>query len=471
VNSESTEHVVSDQNNPHLAPLRKRIDEIDKQLVELLNERARVVVEVGKAKQAGAGPIYAPDRERIVLEQVRRYNHGPLPDACLEAIWRELMSGSFALERPLRIGYLGPPGTFSHLAARKKFGGSVEYDALDDIHAVFDEVVRGHIDLGLVPIENSAIGGIGETLDSFLNTEAKIAAEVLINIHHNLLAKCPPEQITHIYSKPEALAQCRQWLSVQLKQAEKVPVASTSKAAEMAAEQEGAAAIGSTLAGEIYGLKTVFANIEDNPQNSTRFFAIGRQASKPTGDDKTSLMFTTEHRSGSLTSVLDVLRDYEINMTHIDKRPSKRVNWEYIFFVDIIGHIAEPNVTTHGRATTTDADARESIRWRRVRRRKILRGTSGWSGSGTVRRVSKGRAGVRRTAPVGRRWSPRPRAGSREAPPDPSPAPRGLPGPAPGAPGRRRGAPRSGPGPAGAARRRPAGSRDPAPWCQLLGGR
>lgn len=344
VMSEQQDTIISDQSNPHLAPLRKRIDELDQQIVNLLNERARVVVEIGKAKQRGAGPIYAPDRERIVLEQVRGYNQGPLPDACLEAIWRELMSGSFALERPLRIGYLGPEGSFSHLAARRKFGASVEYDALDDIHAVFDEVSRGHIDLGLVPIENSAIGGIGETLDSFLNSSAKVCAEILINIHHNLLAKCPPDQIKRIYSKPEALSQCRQWLSVQLREAEKIAVASTSRAAELAAQEEGSAAIGSTLAGEIYGLKAVFANIEDNPQNTTRFFIIGKQASKATGDDKTSIMFTTEHKSGALTSVLDVFRDYGINMTHIDKRPSKRVNWEYIFFVDVIGHVSEKNL-------------------------------------------------------------------------------------------------------------------------------
>ena len=327
-----------------LAPLREKIDQLDKQIVDLLNERAKVVIDIGHAKRQGAGPVYAPDREQRVLEQIRAHNQGPLPDPCLEAIWRELMSGSFALERPLRIGYLGPAGSFSHLAARRKFGASVEYDNLDNIHAVFDEIGRGHIDLGLVPIENSAIGGIGETLDAFLNSQIQVCAEVLINIHHNLLSNTEPDKITKIYSKPEALAQCHQWLSVQLRQAEALPAASTSKAAELAAKEPGAAAIGSTLAGEIYGLKTLFANIEDNPHNTTRFFVIGKQASKSTGDDKTSLMFTTEHKAGSLTSVLDVFRDYNLNMTHIDKRPSKRVNWEYYFFVDIVGHASEDNV-------------------------------------------------------------------------------------------------------------------------------
>ena len=333
-------------NNPdeQLAPLRNRIDELDQQIIQLLNERAKVVVEVGRVKKTGDNPIYVPERERQVLDQVRSRNMGPLPDACLEAIWRELMSGSFALERPLRVGYLGPPGSFSHLAARRKFGASIEYDDLDNIAAVFEAIHREHIDLGLVPIENSAIGGIGETLDGFLDSDAKVCAEVLINIHHNLLANDPPEKVRKIYSKPQALAQCRKWLAVQMLHADKVPAASTSRAAEQASQEPYAAAIGSTLAGEVYGLKVQFQNIEDNPRNTTRFFVIGKHAPKPSGDDKTSIMFTTEHKAGALTEVLDIFRDYGLNLTHIDKRPSQRANWEYIFFVDLIGHASDPNV-------------------------------------------------------------------------------------------------------------------------------
>lgn len=327
-----------------LAPLRKRIDELDRQIIDLLNQRANVVIEIGKIKRDGASPVYAPDREQQVLEQVRSYNKGPLPDSCVTAVWRELMSGSFALERPLRVGYLGPPGSFSHLAAKRKFGSSVEYDNLDDIPAVFEEIVRGHIDLGLVPIENSYIGGIGETLDSFLSSSVQVCAEVKINIHHNLLAKIEPEQIRKIYSKPEVFAQCRKWLSVQLRQAERVAVASSSKAAEIAAHEQGAAAIGSGLAAEIYQLRTVFPNIEDNPNNETRFFVIAAQTAKPTGDDKTAMMFTTAHKAGALAEVLDVFRDYGLNLTHIDKRPSHRVNWEYYFFIDCLGHQSDPQV-------------------------------------------------------------------------------------------------------------------------------
>jgi len=334
-----------DDTAARLEPLRKQIDALDQRLVELLNERSQVVVEVGKVKQAGEGvPIYAPDREQRVLAQVRRYNRGPLPDACLEAIWRELMSGSFALERPLRIGYLGPKASFSHLAARRQFGASVEYDTLTSIPAVFEETERGHIDLGMVPIENSTEGAVGDTLDSFLDTSVRVCAEVLLGIHHNLLANTPIEQVTKVYSHPQGLAQCRQWLQSQLPGAERLPVASTSKAAELAAAEPGAAAIASTLAAEMYGLAVQFANIEDHPNNTTRFFVIGRQAAKPTGDDKTAIMFTTEHKPGALTDVLDVLRDYGLNMTHIDKRPSKRENWRYVFFVEVHGSADEQQV-------------------------------------------------------------------------------------------------------------------------------
>lgn len=329
----------------NLAPLRKRIDQLDREIVDLLNERAKIVVEIGKVKRDGKTPVYAPERERKVLDQVRSYNKGPLPDACLIAMWRELMSGSFALERSLRVGYLGPPGSFSHVAARRKFGSAgVEYNNLEDIQAIFDEIGRGHVDLGLVPVENSEIGGIGETLDSFLDTTAQVYGEVLINVHHNVLANCSVEEIKRVYSKPEVFSQCRRWLGVQLRQAERIPVASSSKAAEMASKESGAAAIGSTLAAEIYNLKIQFANIEDNPANTTRFFIISPNSAKATGDDKTALMFTTAHKAGALAEVLEVFRDANLNLTNIANRPSKRANWEYAFFIECPGHHTEPHV-------------------------------------------------------------------------------------------------------------------------------
>jgi chorismate mutase / prephenate dehydratase len=325
-----------------LEKFRTQIDSLDEQIVEMLNARARVVVEVGKLKQQSGTPIYAPDREKFVLEKLRKLNKGPLPDRCLEAVYRELMSGSFALEKPLRIGYLGPPGTFSHAASVRKFGSSVEYVPLTDIASVFSEVARGHVDHGLVPVENSIGGGVVDTLDAFLQSSAKICAEVLITIHHNLLAKEPWEQVRKIYSKPEVFSQCRNWLTAVAKDRDVQPAASTSRAAELAAEEPGAAAIGAAVAGEIYGLRTLYENIEDNPDNVTRFFVIGREGARRSGEDKTAIMFTTAHKPGALAEVLDVFRDKGINLTDIEKRPSKKVNWEYYFFIDAQGHADDP---------------------------------------------------------------------------------------------------------------------------------
>jgi chorismate mutase/prephenate dehydratase len=325
-----------------LAALRQRIDALDQQIVRLLNERAEVVVQVGKIKQQTGMGIYAPDREKLVLEQVRSLNKGPLPDRCLEAVWRELMSGSFALEKPLRIGFLGPIGTFSHLAAVRKFGRSVEYVPLADIPAVFDEVARSHIDYGLVPVENSLHGGVIDTLDAFLASSARVCAEVKITVHHNLLANQAWEKIDKIYSKPEVFSQCRAWLSSTAKDRQVLPAASTSAAAELAARESGAAAIGSTLAGELLDLHVLFENIEDNPDNVTRFFVIGREPARKSGDDKTAIMFTTANKPGALAEVLDIFRENGINLTDIEKRPSRKVNWEYYFFIDAQGHVDDP---------------------------------------------------------------------------------------------------------------------------------
>ena len=205
-----------------LEDLRKRIDDLDREIVELLNERARVVIEIGKLKNKTGGQIYAPDREKKVFERITKANKGPLPDKCLMAVWRELMSGSFFLERPLRIGYLGPGGSFSHTAAMLKFGQSVEYESVADIRSIFDEVSKGHCDLGLVPIENTTGGGVIETLDALVDSDVKVCAEVLMAIHHNLLAKCSLEEIEKVYSKPEVFAQCRNWLSATFKEAKTI---------------------------------------------------------------------------------------------------------------------------------------------------------------------------------------------------------------------------------------------------------
>jgi chorismate mutase / prephenate dehydratase len=326
--------------------LRSQIDAIDAKLVELLNERAKVVVEVGKLKNRDHAPIYSPDREKAVIDKILTANKGPLPDKVLAAIWRELMSGSFILERPIRIAFLGPEGSFSHTAALLKFGQSVEFEAVADIRAIFEEVSKGHSDFGLVPIENSAGGGVRESLDGFIETDVLICGEVNMAIHHNLLANCPLDRIQKIYSQPEVFAQCRNWLSNMFQGAKTIPVASTARAAQMAAEEPNASAIASTVAAEIYGLKILCEDIEDISNNITRFLILSKEDARPTGDDKTIILFSTAHKTGALVDVLSIFKAYGINMTNIGSRPNKKREWEYYFFVDFLGHREEEHVRT-----------------------------------------------------------------------------------------------------------------------------
>lgn len=337
-------------NREDLSSLRGAIDRIDGRLVELLNERASVVKQIGDFKRGSGVPIYAPHREAEVLARVLQSSGGPLPGRTIEAIYKELMSGSFALEQPLRIGFLGPPGSFSHVASVRQFGSSVEHDPLDRIGSVFTEVRHGHIDYGLVPIENSIFGGITETLDEFIvaKGEVTVYAEVQIEVHHTMLSHCEAPTIRRIHSKPEVFGQCRNWLMRQFPHAELVPEASSSRAAQLVAELYategdacGCAAIGSTLAGQIYGVPVLFERVEDNPNTITRFFVISRQQASPSGDDKTSIMFITADRPGALVEVLGVFDRAGVNLSHIEKRPSGRTNWHYTFFIDALGHREE----------------------------------------------------------------------------------------------------------------------------------
>ena len=324
-----------------LEALRAKIDVLDQELVDLLNQRAQVVVEVGKLKQHSAGQIYAPDREKQVFAKICAGNRGPLPNSCLEAVWRELMSGSLALEKPLNIAYLGPKGSFSHLAASRKFGACVGYVPQLDIRSVFDEVVRGSADYGIVPIENSTDGAITETLDAFLQSPLKICAEILVSIHHNLLGCGSLERIEKVYSKPEVFSQCRRWLSDNLRRVSLIPAPSSSAAVEKAVGDETAAAVGSILASELYNVPVLAANVEDKADNVTRFFVIGTEAAKVTGDDKTAIVFTVAHSKGTLADVLDIFRDHGVNLTDINKRPGSNQNWEYCFFLDCQGHTGD----------------------------------------------------------------------------------------------------------------------------------
>ncbi len=326
----------------NLENLRERIDEIDERLVGILSERARIVVEIGKAKQAGETPVYAPHREAAVLAKVLANNPGPLPDRTLEGIYRELMSGSFSLELPLRVGYLGPPGSFSHIASVRHFGSSVEFSDLQTIDGVMEEVAARHCHYGLVPYENSIGGSITDTLDALGEHDVKIYAEALIEVSQTFLSNCAPDAIERIYSKPQIFAQCRRWLSRQYPEAELVSTESSAVAAQRAAAEPSAAAIGSRLAGELYGVKPLFDRVQDKANNITRFLVIGREEALPTGDDKTTITFVTADKAGALVDVLTVFRDAQVNLSHIDKRPSGRTNWDYTFFIDCAAHRSDP---------------------------------------------------------------------------------------------------------------------------------
>ncbi len=318
--------------------LRVKIDEVDEKIVSLLNERAEVVLKIGKTKSTDGTCTYVPNRESQVLERVSKINPGPLPDQTIRAIYRELMSGSFVLEQPPRIAYLGPPGSFSHLAARRKFGSTVEYEALQSITAVFDEVERGRVDLGLVPVENTTGGGVADTLDALVDRQVIVCGELNLGVHLHLLGNGPLGKIERVYSKVEAFAQCRQWLTETGLIDKSQAVTSTSKAAELASQESASAAIGSELAGEIYGLDRLADGIEDNPNNVTRFLVLSRTVAKPTGDDKTAVYFHAADRPGALVEVLAMFRQLGINMTFIQSRPARGKGFEYAFFVDVEGH-------------------------------------------------------------------------------------------------------------------------------------
>ncbi len=327
-----------------LETLRARIDELDGEIVERLNERARVVIGVGEAKRATGVSTYVPDRERAVLDRVTELNAGPLSAKTIRAIYREMMSGSLKLERLPRIAFLGPEGSFSHLAAVRKFGSSVEYEALGHIAACFDEIERGRVDLALVPVENSLGGGIVDTLDAFVGREVVVCAEINLAVHHYLLGSGPLERVERIHSKPEVFSQCQRWLTETGLLSKTLPVASTSAAAKMAVGEPRFAAIGSRLAGDIYGLNVLADRIEDEPNNTTRFLVLGTEEAKPTGDDKTALYFSAADRPGALVTVLDTFRQAGINMTFIQSRPSRARPFDYAFFVDVVGHVASPEL-------------------------------------------------------------------------------------------------------------------------------
>jgi chorismate mutase/prephenate dehydratase len=323
--------------------LRKKVDQLDAQIVSLVNERARLALEIGKVKERENEALYVPARQHEVYKNITALNKGPLPDSCLKAVYREIMGGCLALEKPLKVAYLGPEGTFTHAAARMNFGDSVQYVPVADLDEVFDEVERGRADYGVVPIENSTGGGIHETLTRFLDSPLKVFAEILVEIHHALMAKCPVGEIRKVYSRGEVLGQARRWLQEHLPGVEQVEVSSTSVAAERAARERGAAAVGSATLAAPNGLLVLHDRIEDYAHNVTRFFVLGAHMSRPTGDDKTAILCSTRDKVGALHDLLGPFAKYAINMTKIESIPSPTAAWQYYFFIDFLGHPEEEN--------------------------------------------------------------------------------------------------------------------------------
>jgi len=328
----------------NLDELRAKIDECDEDIVRILNSRTKFVLDIGRLKQNSGSEIYVPAREKEVLDKVKALNAGPLKDESVAAVYREIMSASLALEHPIKIAYLGPQATFTHQAARSKFGASVDYCDYETIQDVFEAVESKAVDYGVVPIENSTEGAVTHTLDRFMSSTARIYAEIYLDIALNLLAKCPREEVERAYSKQEVFGQCRFWLHRMLSGVELIPVSSTAKAAEQAAVERGSAVIASRLASELYGLETIDENIQDMGGNMTRFLVIAREYGQATGKDKTSLLFTVRHKAGALYGALNAFSASGINMSKIESRPSKGRAWEYMFFVDIEGHVGDEEV-------------------------------------------------------------------------------------------------------------------------------
>jgi len=326
--------------------LRRRIDQLDEKIQTLISERAQCAQEIATAKQqAGDANFYRPEREVDVLRRVIARNHGPLSSEEMARLFREIMSACLALEMPMQIAFLGPEGTFTQAAALKHFGHSVHTVPLAGIDEVFREVESGAAQFGVVPIENSTEGVINHTLDLFVNSPLRICGEVELRIHHHLLGKAKVlKKISRVLSHQQSLAQCREWLDAKLPGVERVAVASNAEAARLAAKDASVLAIAGSSAAEIYRLNVLASNIEDEPDNTTRFLIIGRLDPLPSGDDKTSLLVSGKNRAGSLMSLLAPLARHRINMTRIESRPARRGLWEYVFFVDVDGHMQDPKL-------------------------------------------------------------------------------------------------------------------------------
>lgn len=327
-----------------LDEVRQRIDRLDEQVQALIAERARLAQTVRQAKGEAATPAeyYRPDREAQVLRRVIERNDGPLADSVMLRLFREIMSACLAQQEPLRVAYLGPEGTFTQQAVFQQFGHSVSASAEAGIDEVFRRVQGGEVDFGVVPVENSSQGIVTHTLDMFMHSEVRIAAEVEMRIHQHLLTRARSlDEIERVYAHQQSLAQCRMWLAGHLEHAELIAVSSNAEAARRVRNAPDAAAIAGRNAAEIYGLPVMFANIEDHADNTTRFLVLGRELLPPSGEDKTTLMVAGLDAPGALFGLIEPLSRHGVNMTRIESRPSRERRWDYVFFIDVEGHVED----------------------------------------------------------------------------------------------------------------------------------
>lgn len=331
-----------------LSTVRKQIDEVDQQIQALLTQRAKLASAVAKAKRAvEADPdFYRPEREAEVLRMVVERNQGPLSNDVLTGFFKDIMSACLALQKPLKVAYLGPEGTYSEAATLLHFGRSIEKMPLQTIREVFRSVSTGLAQYAVVPIENSTEGGVTQTLDMLLHSSLNICGETELAIHHCLLSQSPLDKIEKIYSHQQSLGQCRLWLDQHLPQIERIGVSSNAEAAKLAAEETNAAAIAGNNNASLYQLKILAENIEDEPENTTRFAVIGKQQVPATGHDKTSLVLSTHNHSGALHDLLGCFVQHNINLSRVESRPAKHSAWQYVFFIDLEGHIDDDKVKT-----------------------------------------------------------------------------------------------------------------------------
>ena len=322
-----------------LDKFRSQIDDLDEKIVKLLNQRIKVVQEIGKTKKNSGDEIYVPARERAVFEKITKLNDGPLPNESAHAIYREIMSAALALETDMKISYLGPEATFTHQAARSKFGASVEYIPAGTISDVFYSIQNRSADYGVVPIENSTEGAVTHTFDQFAKMPLKICAEIYLPISLMLLSNYNLKDLRVIYSKQEVFGQCRNWIEKNVPNVELVSVESTTKAVTLALEEKNSASIAGISASELYGIDVIAENIQDIHGNSTRFLVIGHNYGESSGNDKTSLVLGVKHEAGSLYRILSIFKNKGINLSKIESRPNRNKAWEYYFFVDVDGHV------------------------------------------------------------------------------------------------------------------------------------